>query len=188
MEPTKIILGSKSPRRQELVKHLGFPVEIRIQDVDEDYPATLALVDIPEYLAKLKAEPLLQDLKESELLLTSDTIVLLNDEVIGKPKDEADAINMLKKLSGNTHVVISGVALTSTKKQITFKSSTKVTFRELSSNEIEKYVAEYKPLDKAGAYGIQEWIGYIGVTSIEGSYLNVVGLPLAEVDIAIKQF
>jgi len=188
MKPSKLILGSKSPRRQELVTHLGFPVEIRVQDVEENYPNTLPLEDIPEYLAKLKATPLIADLKAGELLLTSDTIVLLNGEVIGKPKDEKDAVNMLSKLSGNTHVVISGVALTSSDKQETFKSTTKVTFRDLLIEEIEKYVTEYKPLDKAGAYGIQEWIGYIGVTSIEGSYLNVVGLPLAEVDMRIKQF
>ena len=188
MIPTKIILGSKSPRRQELVMHLTYPVEIRVQDVDETYPSDLKLEAIPEFLAILKAKVLQDKLEEGELLLTSDTIVLLDNEVIGKPKDENDAINMLKKLSGRTHLVISGVALTSTSKQDSFRCETKVTFRELTPGEIEKYVREYKPLDKAGAYGIQEWIGYIGVTAIQGSYLNVVGLPLANVHTAIENF
>jgi len=188
MRIDKIILGSKSPRRQELVKHLGYPVEIQVQDVDEFYPNTLDKQDIPEYLAKLKAEPLKKNLKQGEVLLTSDTIVLLKEEVLGKPVDTTDAINMLKKLSGNTHQVISGVALTSVDKQHTFKHVTKVTFRVLSLEEIENYVQHYKPLDKAGAYGIQEWIGYVGVTRIEGSYLNVVGLPLADVIEELKRF
>jgi septum formation protein len=188
MQIDKIILGSKSPRRQELVKHLGYPVEIQVQDIDEHYPDTLKKQDIPEYLAILKAEPLKSNLKEDEVLLTSDTIVLLRGEVLGKPVDADDAIRMLKKLSGNTHEVISGVALTSIDKQHTFKHITKVTFRSLSLEEITSYVKQYQPMDKAGAYGIQEWIGYIGVTRIEGSYLNVVGLPLADVLEELKRF
>jgi septum formation protein len=188
MTITKIILGSKSPRRQELVKHLGYPVEIRVQDVDEIYPEDLELTEIPVYLAKLKAEPLRRDLQAGEVLLTSDTIVLLNNEVLGKPRDEDDAVQMLLKLSGQTHEVISGVALTAREKQLAFSHTTLVTFRTLTETEIRNYVRECRPLDKAGAYGIQEWIGYVGVTRISGSYLNVVGLPLADVVDALANF
>lgn len=188
MEIKRIILGSKSPRRQEMVKHLGYPVEIRVQDVEENYPDDLPLKEIPVYLAKLKAEPLVAELKPGDVLLTSDTIVLLENEVLGKPIDEEDAVRMLLKLSGNTHEVISGVALTSIEKQVTFSHTTEVTFRSLSEEEIRRYVREYQPLDKAGAYGIQEWIGYIGVTRISGSYLNVVGMPLADVVEALRAF
>jgi len=181
MDISRIILGSKSPRRQELVKHLGYPVEVRVQDVEEIYPEDLDLREVPIYLAKLKAEPLRFELQHGDVLLTSDTIVLLRNEVLGKPVDEEDAVGMLLKLSGCTHEVISGVALTTTEKQHTFSHTTQVTFRILTEEEIRNYVKQYKPLDKAGAYGIQEWIGHVGVTQISGSYLNVVGLPLADV-------
>lgn len=188
MHIEKIVLGSKSPRRQELVQHLGYPVEIRIQDIEETYPETLKHEEVPEYLAKLKAEALIPSLTAGEVLITSDTIVILENEVLGKPKDENDAIAMLTKLSGKTHLVISGVSLSSTTKQISFKHTTEVTFRALTNDEITRYVHQYQPLDKAGSYGIQEWIGFIGITSIKGSYLNVVGLPVADVHEALSTF
>ena len=178
MDNIKLVLASKSPRRQALIKELGFPVEFRIKEVEEVYPDTLNSEDVPEYLAVLKAQPLLSSLNPNELLITSDTIVLLNNEVIGKPTDIENAIELLKKLSGNTHKVVTGVAINSVDKSHTFKSITNVHFSILSESEIDYYVNTYKPLDKAGSYGIQEWIGYIGVEKIEGCYYNVMGLPL----------
>ncbi len=178
MSNFKLVLGSKSPRRQALIQELGFPVEIRMKEVEEIYPSDLPSNEVPEFLAKLKAEPLVDSLVDGEILVTSDTIVLLNNEVIGKPKSKEDAKKMLAQLSGKMHTVISGVCLTSTSVQHSFSSHTQVYFDVLSSEEIEHYVETFHPLDKAGSYGIQEWIGYIGVSKIEGCYYNVMGLPL----------
>lgn len=178
MSNFKLILGSKSPRRQALIKELGFPVEIRTKEVEEIYPEDLPSTDVPEYLAKLKAAPLKDSLSDGEILVTSDTIVLLDGQVVGKPANEEAAKDMLRKLSGSTHTVITGVCLTSQNTEDTFSSQTKVFFGELSEEEINHYVETFKPLDKAGSYGIQEWIGYIGVSKIEGCYYNVMGLPL----------
>lgn len=178
MSNIKLVLGSKSPRRQALIQELGFPVEIRTKEVEEIYPDYLSAHEVPEYLSKLKAEPLRNSLTGDELLVTSDTIVLFDGRVVGKPSDANAAKEMLSKLSGNTHTVITGVSLTSNEKQVTFSSKTTVFFDELSSEEIKHYVDKFQPLDKAGSYGIQEWIGYIGVKKIEGCYYNVMGLPL----------
>lgn len=183
----KIILGSKSPRRQQLVQEIGLPVELRIQEVDEVYPNDLPLDKIPEYLSELKAQPLLKELQDDEILLTSDTIVLLNGKVLGKPKDEKDAKAMIRQLSTNTHDVITGFHLTSKSKSHTASSITKVTFSELTEEEISHYVDTFKPLDKAGSYGIQEWIGYIGVKGIEGCYYNVMGLPVSAIYQVLKK-
>jgi septum formation protein len=180
MSNFKLVLGSKSPRRQSLIQELGFPVEVRIQEVEEIYPSDIPSRDVPEFLAKLKAEPLLASLAEGEILITSDTIVLLNDEVLGKPKSKEDAKKMLALLSGKMHTVISGVCLSSNALQHSFSSHTRVYFDELTKDEIEHYVETFLPLDKAGSYGIQEWIGYIGVAKIEGCYYNVMGLPLRD--------
>lgn len=177
----KIILGSKSPRRQELIYLLGYPVEIRIQEVEENYPLHLPVENVPEYLAQLKAEPLVNELNETELLLTSDTVVIFEGEILGKPKNSEQAKEYLNLLSGNTHLVITGVFMASKIKQLTFSHTTEVTFNALTQDDITKYISEENPLDKAGAYGIQDWIGQIGVKHIKGSYLNVVGLPLADV-------
>ncbi|MBW7866747.1 MAG: septum formation protein Maf [Brumimicrobium sp.] len=174
----KIILGSSSPRRKQLLESLGVSCEIRKVDVEEIYPASLSLTEVPLYLAKLKAEPLKTSIQPGEVLLTSDTVVLLHDEIIGKPTGEEDAIQMLKKLSGNTHKVVSGVNLYSIDKEITFSVVTEVTFKPLSGEEIIYYVQEFKPFDKAGSYGIQEWIGMIGVEKINGCFYNVMGLPV----------
>lgn len=176
----KLILGSKSPRRQELIKGMGFEYEIRTLDTDEIFPESLSVDEIAGYLAMHKADALIPSLTDNELLLTSDTIVIVNDEVFGKPIDEKDAIEMLSKLSGRTHEVITGVHLATTKHRHTFSVTTAVTFLSLSKEEKSFYVEHFKPFDKAGSYGIQEWIGYIGIEKMNGSYYNVMGLPTAE--------
>lgn len=187
MVDIKIILASKSPRRQALVKELGLPFEIRIKEVEEIYPEELELHSVPEFLANLKAKPLLETLKNGEVLLTSDTIVIHNEKILGKPKDTADAIDMLSKLSNSMHEVVTGVCLNSTTKSFSFATLTKVYFSELSPDEIKYYVENFKPFDKAGSYGIQEWIGYIGVKNIDGCYYNVMGLPIHDLYAALKK-
>lgn len=173
----KIILASNSPRRRELLSGLGFEYEVRtIPGLDESYPAGLSMEEIPQHISRKKAAA--YSLNEDELLITADTIVYLDDEVLGKPRDEEEAKQMLRKLSGKTHQVVTGVVLTTSAMQHAFASVSQVTFTQLAEKEIDYYVTQYRPMDKAGSYGIQEWIGYIGVTSIEGSYFNVMGLPV----------
>ena len=179
MRPYRWILGSQSPRRKELLATLGHPFEIRtIEGHSEAYPDTLPLEEVPLYLSQLKAEQLLPTLQADELLITADTVVLLDGQILGKPHDLDDARRMLHRLSGRQHKVVSGVSLSTIDWQISFSSHTLVTFAQLTNSEIDHYVARYQPLDKAGAYGIQEWIGYIGVSHIEGSFYNVMGLPV----------
>jgi len=182
------ILASKSPRRQELLQSLGVDFQVVLKDVEENYPSNLKKEEIPVFLAELKAKAFLNDLKENDLLITADTIVWINGEVLGKPENSTEAIETLQKLSGNEHQVISGVSLTSLQKQKSFFSVSNVKFKELSLSEIEYYVSEYKPYDKAGAYGIQEWIGYIGITHIEGSFYNIMGLPIQQLYTEIQNF
>jgi septum formation protein len=182
------ILASKSPRRQELLKSLGIGFQLMISDVEENYPFNLKKEEIPVYLAKLKAESLKPGLKGNDLLITADTIVWFDGEVLGKPENEDAAVKTLNKLSGHEHQVISGVCLTSINKQKSFYSISNVNFKQLSSDEIDYYVSEYKPFDKAGAYGIQEWIGYIGIAHIEGSFFNVMGLPVQQLYSEIQNF
>lgn len=180
--PHKILLASKSPRRRALLKELGFNVEIvDPSHGNEDYPGHLMAEEIPLYLAKAKSVEYDKPLKENEILLTADTIVWLNNKVIGKPDSLEDAVSMITELSGNMHEVFTGVCLKSLHKQVAFYDTTRVYFKRLAAWEIESYVAHYKPLDKAGAYGIQEWIGFIGIERIEGSYFNVMGLPIHKV-------
>lgn len=181
MDNIQVLLGSKSPRRHSLVKELGFPVKIKTLEVEEIYPEELPIREVPEYLAKLKTQPYLDALRENELLITSDTVVILKDELLGKPKDNEDAKRMLNKLSGNSHEVITGVCMTLNGKTISIAAKTNVHFKPLTSSEIDFYVDTYSPLDKAGSYGIQEWIGYIGITGIEGCYYNVMGLPVSAI-------
>lgn len=183
-----LVLGSKSPRRQALIGELGFPVEIRTDEIEEIYPDDLPPEKVPAYLAKLKAQPLLSTLQENEILVTSDTVVLLDGKVIEKPVNRDNAIEMLQQLSNNTHTVITGVHLASEAKNTEFSTHTKVFFSELSQADIEHYVDTFQPFDKAGSYGIQEWIGYIGVSKIEGCYYNVMGLPLHDLYKALKSF
>ena len=172
-----IILASGSPRRQQFFKELDIHVDIRLKPVKEEYPQRLSHFEISDYLAQLKALPFQNELKDNDILITSDTIVWHNNKALGKPKDSAEAFQMIKSLSNATHEVITSVCFTSKTFQKTVNSTTKVTFKALTDDEINYYINTCKPFDKAGAYGIQEWIGQIGVTKIEGSYFNVMGLP-----------
>ena len=184
-----LILASKSPRRQQLLGELGLPFEVRIsEEGDETFPADLPFEQIPEYLAIKKAEPYRHSLKPNELLITSDTIVWANSKVLGKPVDRQEALEMLGQLSGIKHSVITGVALVYGDEVRTFSAVTEVFFRPLAMDEIEYYVDNYKPYDKAGAYGIQEWIGYAAVERIEGSYFNVMGLPVQRLYTELSAF
>lgn len=173
----QIILASGSPRRHQFLKEMRIPFIIEHRPVKEDYPNGLKGSEITDYLSELKAKIFLGELKTNDILITSDTIVWHNGEALGKPGTTTEAYKMLESLSGNTHEVITSVTFTTNTLQKTVNCTTAVTFKSLSSAEIHYYVSEYHPLDKAGAYGIQEWIGLIGITRIEGSYFNVVGLP-----------
>ena len=175
----RIILASNSPRRKELLSGLNLEYEVKIlPGIDETYPASLKGEEIPLFIARKKAEAYRDSIQEKELIITADTIVYTDGEVLGKPKDEADARRMLHLLSGRSHQVITGVCLTTRTSQRSFASVTEVTFDALSDEEIDFYIAHYRPMDKAGAYGIQEWIGFVGVSKLNGSYFNVMGLPV----------
>ena len=187
--PYKIILASNSPRRKELLAGLDLQFEVRVlQGIDESYPQDLPTLKIAEFISKKKADAYVQTMADDELVITADTVVILGDEVMGKPHDEADAKRMLGELSGRTHQVATGVTLSTKERQVSFSVVTDVTFKQLSADEIDYYVRTYKPFDKAGAYGIQEWIGYIGVTALKGSYFNVMGLPVQRIYEALKRF
>jgi len=173
-----IILASASPRRQDLLKKLKIPFTIKVKSIDEVFSEELTKEEISNYLAIKKADAFKNELHKNDILITSDTIVWHNNQALGKPKDNIEAKEMLQSLSNKTHQVITSVCLTSTKKQKVFHSLTNVTFKKLTENEINFYITNYKPFDKAGAYGIQEWIGLVAVTKIEGSYFNVMGLPV----------
>ncbi len=189
--PYKIILASNSPRRRELLAGLGLDFEVRvIQGISEAYPHDLPASEIPGFIAHEKAAA--YPVKPGELVLTADTVVVVGDEahgsrVLGKPRDADEARQMLHALSGRSHHVITGVCLTTQEGQRQFSVTTEVTFRELSDDEIDHYIEHYRPFDKAGAYGIQEWIGYIGVTGIHGSYFNVMGLPVQRIWQELRQ-
>lgn len=175
----RIVLASNSPRRKELLAGLGLEYVTRVlPDVDESFPRELEGGDIPAYIAREKADSYRPTLAEDELLITADTIVWLDGEVLGKPADRADALRMLRRLSGQAHEVYTGVCLTTTRWQRSFTSRTEVRFSTLDEEEITWYVDHYRPFDKAGAYGVQEWIGYVGVEHIAGSYFNIMGLPV----------
>lgn len=181
-ERYKVILASNSPRRRELLAGLGLQFEVRVlADIDENYPPTLPATQIAKYIAHKKAEANRTIMAENEMIITADTIVVVDDMVMGKPTDDADAIRMLSTLSGKTHKVITGVCITTLNKQTVFDVTTGVTFKTLTDEEINYYITHFHPTDKAGAYGIQEWIGYIGVTGLEGSYYNVMGLPVQRI-------
>ncbi len=181
----KIILASGSPRRQQFFKDLdiskNFMFEIRLKEIEELYPKELKAAEITNYLAQLKAKAFDGEIKENELLVTSDTIVWLNNKAVGKPKNYDDAFQILKELSNTTHQVITSVCFTTIDSSETIYDVTKVTFNELSEKAIHYYITNYQPFDKAGAYGIQDWIGLVGISKIEGSYTNVVGLPTEKV-------
>ena len=189
VEGYKVILASNSPRRKELLGGLGIDFEVRtLSDIDESYPDTLQGEDIPMFISAKKAEAYKQGMADDEMIITADTIVYDNGHVLGKPKDRGEAIQMLRELSGHAHEVITGVSIVTQEKAVQFASTSKVTFAALTDEEITYYVDHYKPFDKAGAYGIQEWIGYVAVTRIEGSYFNVMGLPIQRLYTELKQF
>lgn len=175
-----IVLASSSPRRQKLFAELGVEFKIRIKKIEETYPKELKKEQITNFLANLKSKPFLDELSEKDLLITSDTIVWLKGEALGKPANNSEAFDMLKKLSAKKHKVITSVSIRSKKFQQIFNSTTTVEFKELQNDEIKYYIKNFKPFDKAGAYGIQEWIGKIGIKKIEGCYFNVVGLPISK--------
>lgn len=177
-----IILGSNSPRRKELLAGLGLDFEVKVIDgISETYPEDTPSCDVAAYIAGRKADAYIDILGENTLVITADTVVIAGDEILGKPADREDARRMLRMLSGRTHQVTTGVCLLTSSSRRVFSVTTDVTFKELTNAEIDYYIDNYKPFDKAGAYGIQEWIGYIGVTGLRGSYFNVMGLPVQRI-------
>ena len=188
LKDKKIILGSASPRRQDLLKSIINDFEIKVSDLKEKYPKNLKEKEISEFLAIQKSDVFSIKIKTNEILITADTIVIKGDRILNKPKNKIQAKEMLAFLSDSEHKVITSVCLRNQQKKLVFSSITKVFFKPLSDADINYYVEEYKPLDKAGAYGIQEWIGLIGITKIEGSYFNVVGLPIAKLYEKLIQF
>ena len=182
----RLILGSKSPRRQELLGSLDFPFRVEVRSVDETFPHNLPVEELAEFIAEKKAEAF-TDLKRDELVITSDTVVVCNGIALAKPANAEEAKGMLRMLSGKTHQVITGVCLKTPEDQRSFSETTHVQFDELSEEEIDYYIEKYRPFDKAGSYGIQEWIGMIGIKGIEGDYYNVMGLPLNRLYRELKQ-
>ena len=188
MDNYRYILASNSPRRKELLAGLGLDFEVRVIDgIDESYPASLPASQVAQFIAEKKAQAYRASMASDELIITADTVVIVGSDILGKPKDEADAVRMLREISGRTHQVTTGVCLTTATRQRSFSVTTDVTFKQLSDAEIQHYVSTYRPFDKAGAYGIQEWIGYIGVTGLNGSYYNVMGLPVQRIYTELQQ-
>jgi len=188
IEKYQIILASQSPRRLELLRGLNIPFEVKLIDVDETYPSQMVGVDIPMYLAEKKARAYESLMNENTMIITADTIVWHEGKVLGKPVDSAEAKRMLQKLSGKTHQVITGVCISTLKRKRIFHVITDVRFSKLTESEIDYYVENFKPYDKAGAYGVQEWIGFVGVEHINGSYFNVMGLPVQRLYNELKRW
>jgi len=188
LEKYNIVLASDSLRRQELLKELGLNFKVMSSHTEESFPEAFGMTAIPEYLAGLKAKAVKTQMPENYLLITADTIVWEDNKVLGKPVDRKDAIAILESLSGSQHQVITGMCIQTAKKEISFHAVTEVWFDELTQEEIVYYVDKYKPYDKAGAYGIQEWLGYIGIIKIEGSFYNVMGLPVHKLYQNLKKF
>ena len=185
----KIILASNSPRRRELLAGLDLDFEVKvIKGIDESYPETLAPDKVAQYIAAKKADAYVPAIHEDDLAITPDTVGIVDNDILGKPHDESEAKAMLRRISGRSHQVVTGVCLVTKDKRREFSVSTDVTFRSLSESEIDYYVSHYRPFDKAGAYGIQEWIGYVGVTGLNGSYFNVMGLPVQRIYSELQHF
>ena len=185
----KIILASNSPRRRELLAGLDLDFEGQVlKGIDESYPETLAPDKVAQYIAAKKADAYVPAIHEDDLVITADTVVIVDNDILGKPHDESEAKAMLRRISGRSHQVVTGVCLVTKDKRREFSVSTDVTFRSLSESEIDYYVSHYRPFDKAGAYGIQEWIGYVGVTGLNGSYFNVMGLPVQRIYSELQHF
>jgi septum formation protein len=176
----KLVLASKSPRRKELLSQISSNIEIRIQEVDEIYPLEIPVYEVATFLSQLKSKALFDSLQENELIITADTLVILDNKILGKPKDSEEAFQMLRNLSGKKHDVVSACTLLDKNKELSFSVITEVYFKELSEEMIDYYITNFKPFDKAGSYGIQEWIGMVGIERINGSYYNVMGLPVSE--------
>ncbi len=188
LKDKRIILASNSPRRQSLLRGLELDFEVRVNSVDETIPADLPAEYAAAFLSRLKAESYPDPLAPNEILITADTVVIVNGKILGKPNSEKEAFEMIKSLSGTSHTVMTAVTIKDHKKSVTLEDEAKVTFRFLDEEEIWHYVRNYKPFDKAGAYGIQEWIGFTGVTSIEGSYFTVMGFPQHLVYLQLKKW
>lgn len=189
LQPYRLLLASQSPRRRELIAGSGIPFTLTEKYAcEEHYPATLAAEEVPAYLSRLKSEAYPTPLQPNDILLTADTVVILDGEVLGKPKDREDALRMVARLAGNRHTVVTGVTLRTCNRIETFSSESDVWFRALSAEEIAYYVDTYRPFDKAGSYGIQEWIGYVGIERIDGSFYNVMGLPIQRLYVELEKF
>jgi septum formation protein len=187
--PYRLVLGSGSPRREELLKKMGFYFDIIVKKNEEIFPQDLPTEQIPEYIAKQKSQHYnLDEMPENTLLITADTLVILDDKILGKPKDKSEATAILKELSGKTHEVVTGVCLRTKEKEKTFSVSSRVSFRVIKEDEILYYIENYKPYDKAGAYGIQEWLGFIALERIEGSFFNVMGFPTQRLYVSLMEF
>ncbi|MBR2777110.1 MAG: septum formation protein Maf [Prevotella sp.] len=187
MKKYNIILASNSPRRKELLSRLGVPFEVRVlKDIDESYPETTPVSEVAQFIAGKKADVYRLVMGDDELIITADTVVIVGNEILGKPADADDAARMLRALSGRTHQVTTGVCMVAKDQDRRFSVTTDVTFKQLTDEEISYYIQTYKPYDKAGAYGIQEWIGCIGVTGLSGSYYNVMGLPIQRIYQVLK--
>lgn len=189
LQPYRLLLASQSPRRRELIAGSGIPFTLTEKYAcEEHYPATLAAEEVPSYLSRLKSEAYPTPLQPNDILLTADTVVILEGEVLGKPKDREDALRMVARLAGNRHTVVTGVTLRTSERIETFSAESDVWFRPLSAEEIAYYVDTYRPFDKAGSYGIQEWIGYVGIERIDGSFYNVMGLPIQRLYVELEKF
>ncbi|MDE6779023.1 MAG: Maf family nucleotide pyrophosphatase [Alistipes sp.] len=187
--PYRLLLASQSPRRRELLTGCGLRYELAPRyDVEETYPADMAAADVPLYLSQLKSDGFPRPLAEGEILLTADTVVIAGGEILGKPHDRADALRMLRKLSGARHTVITGVTLRTADRRRSFTAASEVTLRTLTDEETAYYVDTFRPYDKAGSYGIQEWIGYAAIERIDGSFYNVMGLPVQRVYVELERF
>ena len=189
LQPYRLLLASQSPRRRELIAGSGIPFTLTERyECEEHYPATLPAEEVPAYLSRLKSEAYPPPLAANDILLTAATVVILEGEVLGKPKDRADALRMVARLAGNRHTVVTGVTLRTSNRIETFSAESDVWFRPLSEEEIAYYVDTYRPYDKAGSYGIQEWIGYVGIERIDGSFYNVMGLPIQRLYVELEKF
>jgi len=188
LKSKKIILASKSPRRQELLKGLDIQFEIKTKEVDESYPLTMKPEQVPVFLAEKKADAFVDLLEKDTILITSDTIVIQGKNILEKPNSIEEGKAMIRKLSGQVHTVVTGVCIRTLEKIISFSDETRVLFTDLTDDEIDYYMKNYQPFDKAGSYGVQEWIGYVGIERLEGSYYNVMGLPVHKVYTALKTF
>jgi septum formation protein len=182
----KIVLGSGSPRRRELIEHLKVPYSIRVSDVDEIIPVGMNPQDVPVYLSELKSNHLAKAMGDDELIITADTIVIVDDEILGKPVDREDGYGMIKKMSGRTHQVVTGITIRTADEKISASDLSEVTFLSVSDEEIYWYIDNFNPMDKAGAYGIQDWIGSCKISNISGSYYNIMGLPMHKLYVMLE--